>query len=46
VILTIVFLTESIPVVAVIAGLGSFALAIVVEGILRLFSSFFKKKEV
>jgi len=46
VILTVVFLTESIPVVAVIAGLGSFALAIVVEGILRLFSSFFKKKEV
>ena len=46
VVLTIVFLTESIPVVAVIAGLGSFATAIVVEGIIRIFSSFFKKKEV
>ncbi|MEO6589983.1 MAG: ATP synthase subunit I [Pyrinomonadaceae bacterium] len=45
-VLTIVFLTEIIPVVAVIAGLGSFAVAIVIEGIIRIFSSFFKKKEV
>ncbi len=46
VVLTIVFLTETIPVVAVIAGLSSFALAIVIEGFIRIFSSFFKKKEV
>jgi hypothetical protein len=45
-VLTIVFLTETIPVVAVIAGLASFALAIVIEGIIRMFSSFYKKKEV
>jgi hypothetical protein len=44
--LTVVFLTETIPVVAVIAGLSSFALAIVIEGFIRIFSSFFKKKEV
>lgn len=45
-VLTVVFLTEVIPVVAVIAGLASFALAIVIEGILRIFSSFSKQKEV
>lgn len=44
-ILTIVFLTETIPVVAVILGLASFALAIVIEGFIRLFSTFFKSKE-
>ncbi len=45
-ILTIVFLTHTIPVVAVIAGLASFALAIVIEGFIRLFSSFFNSKEL
>lgn len=42
-VLTIVFLTKIIPVVAVIAGLASFALAIVIEGFIRIFSSFFKQ---
>jgi hypothetical protein len=45
-ILTVVFLTHTIPVVAVIAGLASFALAIVIEGFIRLFSSFFNTKEL
>ena len=45
-ILTVVFLTETIPVVAVIAGLSSFALAIVIEGFVRIFSTFFKSKEL
>ncbi|HLM59263.1 MAG TPA: ATP synthase subunit I [Pyrinomonadaceae bacterium] len=45
-ILTVVFLTKIIPVVAVIAGLGSFALAIVIEGFIRLFSTFFKSREL
>jgi len=44
-ILTIVFLTHTIPVVAVILGLSSFALAIMIEGFIRLFSTFFKSKE-
>jgi len=44
-VLLIVFLTETIPVVAVILGLSSFALAIVIEGSMRLFSSFFKSRE-
>ena len=46
VILTIVFLTRSVPVIAVIAGLASFALAIVIEGLIRLFSSFFNGREL
>lgn len=45
-VLTVVFLTETIPVVAVILGLSSFALAIVIEGFVRLFSTFFKSKEL
>ena len=44
-ILTVVFLTKTVPVVAVILGLSSFALAIVIEGFIRLFSTFFKSKE-
>jgi len=46
VILTIVFLTEIVPVVAVILGLSGFAAAIVIEGLILLFSSFFKSKEL
>ena len=45
-ILTVVFLTKTVPVVAVILGLSSFALAIVIEGFIRLFSTFFKSKEL
>ena len=45
-VLTVVFLTETIPVVAVILGLSSFALAIVIEGFVRLFSTFFKSREL
>lgn len=45
-ILTVVFLTKTIPVVAVILGLSSFALAIVIEGFVRIFSSFFKSREL
>jgi len=45
-VLAIVFLTHSIPVIAVILGLSSFALAIVVEGLIRLFSTFFGSREL
>lgn len=45
-ILTIVFLTDVIPVVAVIAGLASFALAVVIEGFIRVILSFSQQKEV
>jgi hypothetical protein len=45
-ILAIVFLTETIPVIAVVLGLASFALAIVIEGLIRLFSTFFRSREL
>jgi hypothetical protein len=45
-ILLIVFLTKTVPVAAVILGLASFAAAIMIEAFIRLFASFFKKKEV
>ena len=45
-ILTVVFLTKTVPVVAMILGLSSFALAIVIEGFIRLFSTFFNSREL
>lgn len=45
-ILLIVFLTKTVPVEAVILGLASFAAAVMIEAFIRLFASFFKKKEV
>ncbi len=41
--LVIVFLTKTLPIVAVLLGLASFAFAIVIEGLILIFSSFFKK---
>jgi hypothetical protein len=45
-VLLIVFLTKTVPVISVILGLASFALAITIEGFIRMFSSFFEKKEI
>jgi hypothetical protein len=45
-ILAFVYLTKTVPVVAVLLGLSSFALAIIIEAFIRVFSSFFKKKEI
>ena len=42
-ILTIINLTKTVPVVAVLLGLASFALAIIFEAFLRIFNSFFNK---
>ena len=44
-VLTVVYLTKTVPVVAVLLGLASFALAIIFEAIIRLFNSFSNKKE-
>jgi uncharacterized membrane protein YjjP (DUF1212 family) len=46
VLLALVSLTKAVPVVAVIAGLASFAVAVMIEGFIRLFSSLFNKKEI
>ena len=45
-ILAVFYITEIVPVVAVLAGLASFALAIIFEAIIRLFSGFSSKKEI
>ena len=42
-ILVIVFLTKVLPIIAVLLGLASFAVAIIVEALILLFASFFKK---
>ena len=42
-ILLIVFLTKTLPVTSVLLGLASFAFAILIEGFIRLFSTFIKK---
>ncbi len=42
-ILTIVFLTKTLPVISVLLGLASFAFAIMVEALILLFSASFKK---
>lgn len=42
-ILVIVFLTKVLPIIAVLFGLASFAVAIIVEALILLFASFFKK---
>ena len=44
-VLTVVYLTKTVPIIAVLLGLASFALAIIFEAIIRLFNSFSNKKE-
>ena len=45
-ILAVVYLTKAVPVVAVLLGLASFALAIIFEAIIRLFNSFSNKQGI
>lgn len=41
-----IYLSQAIPITAVIAGLGIFAIAVVIEGILRIYTSFFNKRDI
>ena len=43
-ILTVIYLTKAVPVVALLLGLASFAIAIIFEALIRLFYSFSNKK--
>ena len=45
-VLALIYLTKVIPIVAVILGLASFAFAIIVEGIIRIFSEVGNKREI
>lgn len=42
-ILVIVFFTKVLPIIAVLFGLASFAVSIIVEALILLFAAFFKK---
>lgn len=44
--LVLIYLTKTVPVAAVILGLASFAFAILIEAFIRVFSSFFNKKDI
>jgi small-conductance mechanosensitive channel len=41
-----IYLSQAIPITAVIAGLGAFAIAVVIEGLLRIYTSFFNKRNI
>ncbi len=43
--LVLIYLTKLVPMMAVILGLASFAFAILIEAFIRIFSSFFNKKD-
>ncbi len=45
-ILVIIYLTKTVSITAVILGLAGFAFAVVIEGILRIISSVFSKREI
>lgn len=45
-VLTIVYLTKTVPVTSVLMGLISFAFAIFLEGLIRLFTALFNKKGI
>ena len=44
--LVLIYLTKTVPVASVILGLASFAFAILIEAFIRIFSSFFNKKDI
>ena len=45
-ILTVVYLSKAVPIVAVLLGLASFAAAIILEAFIRIFNSFSNKKGI
>ena len=45
-VLAVVYLTETVPFGAVISGLLSFALAVLIEGLIRIFTTFFNTKGI
>ena len=45
-VLALIYLSKMVSMVAVILGLSSFAIAVMLEGVLRIFSSFTNKKGI
>ena len=46
VVVAVIYVTGLVPAVALIFGLAAFAFAVVVEGLIRIFSIFFREKEI
>ncbi|HSK72413.1 MAG TPA: ATP synthase subunit I [Pyrinomonadaceae bacterium] len=46
IILAIVYLTKIVPVISVILGLASFAVAIMIEGFIRIFTTNYNRKDI
>jgi hypothetical protein len=44
-ILAVIYLSKAVPMISVLLGLASFAVAIILEAIIRIFNSFSNKKE-
>lgn len=44
--LILIYLTKIVPITAVILGLASFAFAILIEAFIRIFSTFFNKRDI
>ena len=46
IVVAMIYVTGVLPIVAVILGLAAFGFAVVVEGLIRIFSTFFREKEI
>jgi hypothetical protein len=46
IVVAMIYMTGVLPIVAVILGLAAFGFAVVVEGLIRIFETFFREKEI
>jgi len=46
IVVAMIYITGVLPIVAVILGLAAFGFAVVVEGLIRIFETFFREKEI
>ena len=45
-VVAVIYVSGILPIIAVLFGLAAFGLAVMVEGFIRLFSTFFREKEI
>jgi hypothetical protein len=45
-VVAVIYVSGILPIVAVIFGLAAFGFAVLIEGLIRLFSTFFREKEI
>jgi hypothetical protein len=46
IVVALIYITGVLPIVAVILGLAAFGFAVVIEGLIRIFETFFREKEI